>query len=183
MDRLADRQLARDDLRPQHVKLAERLRRVLNFADEAFESSQFSGVADLAAALAVEGRLVEQDLDGLADLGVLDALAVLDDRQDDALALVARIAGELGRAIFLDKVEPDVLARLRAGALPGGARLRLLLGHRGVEAGAVDLQPSRAQRVLGQVVGEAESVVELERGLAGQRAALAEGPPSLRRAA
>ena len=35
-------------------------------------------------------------------------------------------------------------------------------------------KPARAQRVLGQIVGEAEGVVELERGLAGQRAALAE---------
>ena len=69
VDGLADRQLARDDLGPQHVKLAERLRRVLNFADEALERGQFSGVADLPAALAVEGRLVEQDLDRLADLG------------------------------------------------------------------------------------------------------------------
>ena len=35
-------------------------------------------------------------------------------------------------------------------------------------------KPARAQRVLGQIVGEAEGVVELERGLAGQRAALAQ---------
>ena len=50
-----------DDLGAQCVKLAERLRRVLNIALEALERGQFSGVADLAAALAVEGRLVEDD--------------------------------------------------------------------------------------------------------------------------
>ena len=69
MHGFADRQLARHDLGAEHVELAERLRRILNFADEALERGQFSGVADLPAALAVERRLVEQDLDRLADLG------------------------------------------------------------------------------------------------------------------
>ena len=102
---------------------------------------------------------------------LVDAGAVLDQSDDHALALVAEIAGELGRALILGDVEPDVVRRLRARALPGGARGRLLLGHGGVEAGAVDAEALGAQRVLGEVVGEAERVVELEGGGAGERVA------------
>src|SRR5258708_31698455 len=80
MDALANRQLARDDLRAQDVELAKLLRRILNFANESLERGQFPGVADLAAALAVEWCLIEQELDRLAHFGVLHALTVLDDR-------------------------------------------------------------------------------------------------------
>src|SRR5437763_6287899 len=156
------------------MKLAERFRCILNFTDETLESGEFPSVTDLAAALTVERRLVEQHLDGFADLGALYAFAVPDNREDHALALITRIAGELGRAIFLGKVEPDVLVRFRAGALPGSAGLGLLLGHCRVEPGAIHLQPARTQRILGQIVGEAEGVVELERGLAGKRPTLAQ---------
>jgi hypothetical protein len=48
---------------------------------------------------------------------------------------------------------------------------RLLLGHGGVEAVLVDRDAARTQRVLGQVIGEAIGVIELERRLAGQRTA------------
>src|SRR6185369_18042563 len=106
-------------------------------------------------------------LDRVAHLGAVDALAVLDNSQDDALAFIARITGELGRAMLLGKVEPDVLARLGARPLPRGSRLGLLLSHGGVEAGTVHLQSPRAQRILGEVVGEAVGVIELERRLAG----------------
>ena len=75
--------------------------------------------------------------------------------------------------MLLGEVEPQILAGLVARALPGGAGQSLLLGHGGVEAGAVDVQAAGAQRVLGQIIGEAEGVVELEGGLAGQGAALA----------
>src|SRR5206468_11974632 len=134
VDRLADRQLARYDLRPKHVKLAEWLGRVLNFTGETLETGEFPTVTNLPTALAVEGRLVEQHLDGFADLGALDALPVLDDREDHALAFVARIAGELGRAMFFSKVEPDVLVGLGARALPRGTSLGLLFRHFLVEA-------------------------------------------------
>src|SRR3546814_945135 len=53
------------------------------------------------------------------------------------------------------------------------ARRRLLLRHRRVEARAVDCDALRTQRILGQVIGKAESVVEPERDVAGQRRALA----------
>ena len=150
----------------QHVKLGERLRCILNFADETLEAGQLSRVTDLPAALAVEGRLVEQDLHRLADLGVLDASPVFDDREHDTLAFVARIAGELGRSMLLSEVEPDVLAGLGARALPGSTRFGLLLGHRRIEATLVNLQALFDQRLLGEVDREAVGVVELERDLA-----------------
>src|SRR6478752_6340706 len=84
--RLADRELARDDLGAQHVKLAERFERVLNFAKEALESGKFSSVADLPAAFRIERRLVGQNFDGLADFGMFDALSVPDDGEHHPLA-------------------------------------------------------------------------------------------------
>src|SRR5207248_187793 len=69
---LANRQLALRNLRAKHMELAELLRRILNLAFEAFQRCKLSGVADLAAALAIKGRLIKQDLDGFADLRALD---------------------------------------------------------------------------------------------------------------
>jgi hypothetical protein len=109
VDRLAEAQLSRKDLGPKHVQFAEWFRRILDFAGEAFESSESSTIADLTAAFSVEGSLVEEEFDGLADFGPLGALTVTDDRQDDAFAFVTRITRELGYPMFLDKVEPDVL--------------------------------------------------------------------------
>src|SRR5438874_677505 len=83
------------------------------------------------------GREVKQYLDGFADLRTIDPLPVLDDREHDALAFVARVTGELGRAMLLGEVEPDVLARPAPRALPGRARLGPLLGHGGVKSSAV----------------------------------------------
>ena len=53
---------------------------------------------------------------------------------------MARITGEFGRAMLLDEVEPDVVARFRARAFPGSPGCGFLRRHRGVEAVAVDLQ-------------------------------------------
>src|SRR6185369_7564301 len=107
------------------MELAERLRRILDLALEALERSQRAGITDLPAALAVEGRLVEQQLDRVADFGILDSVAVLDDCQDDPLAFVAGITGKFGRSMLLSEVEPDILARFRARTLPRRAGLGL----------------------------------------------------------
>jgi hypothetical protein len=125
----------------------------------------------LAAGFAVKGRLVGEDDNAVALPGLLDARAVLDKRGDDALAGGAGIAGELGAALLLGDVEPDVIAGALTRALPGGASGRLLLGHGGVKAGAIDAEALGAESILGEVVGEAVSVVELERDPAGQRLA------------
>ena len=67
----------------------------------------------------------------------------------------------MSNQISSDALSPDPFQAARAA--------RLLLGHRRIEAGAIDAEALRAQRILGQVIGKAERVVELERGLAGQR--------------
>ena len=114
VQRLADRHLALHDLGGERMNPAKRLRRIANFAFEPLEGCQFSCVANLAAALSVEGRLVEDDLHFLARPGAIRFGAVFDDRQHNALALVAGIAGEFGRAMLLGKVEPQILASLVA---------------------------------------------------------------------
>src|SRR4029453_13322959 len=116
------------------MKLAQWLRSILNVTFEANERTEFSGVTDLSAALSIEGRLVEDDGDGFALLGLVDARPVPDQRQDDAFAFVARIAGEFGCPDFLGKVVPKLVGRLLARPLPGGPSGGLLLGHRGIEA-------------------------------------------------
>jgi predicted methyltransferase len=52
-------------------------------------ADELTGVANLPAALAIKRRLVEQEIDRVPDLGIFDARAVLDDRQDNALAFIA----------------------------------------------------------------------------------------------
>ena len=161
------------DRRAKRVELAQRFRRRGNIGFEPVEHGQFSGVADLPAAFAVKRRLVEHDLDVIADRGAINQRAVLDDRQHHALAVMLRVTGEFGRAMLLGEVVPQFLRGLVPRAFPGGARGGFLLGHGGVEAGAVDGHAARAQCVFGEIVGEAESVVELERGCAGKLADLA----------
>src|SRR5687768_11065216 len=88
MNRLTDRNLACLHGSSKDMKPAQRLGRILDFSDEPLERRQFSGVANLPAALTVEWRLVRDDLDRFADLGAFDPLPVLDYGQDDAFALV-----------------------------------------------------------------------------------------------
>src|SRR4029453_9026121 len=114
-------ELAFDDLGAKHVKAAQRLGRILDLTLETLERAQFSGVTDLAAALAVEWSLVRDDVDDVADFRALDALAVLDHRKDDALAFVAGIAGELGASELLGDIEPKLVGGSFARALPGGS--------------------------------------------------------------
>ena len=81
------------------------------------------------------------------------------------------VAEELGRADHLAQLEPDPLLGLLAGALPARPRLGALARHRRIEARDVHGHAAGAQRILGQIERETISVVELERGLAGQLAA------------
>ena len=72
---------------------------------------------------------------------------------------------------LLLQLEPERVGRGLAGAGPGFPRLRPLALHGRGKALRVDAKPARFQRVLGQVVGKAVSVVELEGDLAGERVA------------
>ncbi len=166
MEGFADAHLALRDPGPEGVQLAERFRCVLYNAFEALERSQFSCITDLSAAFAIEGRLIEDQRDGFTLPGGIGPNTILDDRLHDAFAFGARIAGKFGRAGLFGDVIPKFVGCLFARTLPGGAGRCLLLGHRRIEACAIDGQAAHSQRVFGQIIGEAEGVIKLERSRA-----------------
>src|SRR5579863_7794519 len=91
-------------------EVAELLARVGDFGPEAGRGN-FADVADLAAGLAVERRLVEDQRSALARFQRLDLDAVLADRANDALRPLGFIAEEIGRADALAQSVPDRLGR------------------------------------------------------------------------
>ena len=113
-----------------------------------------AGVADLAAALGVEGRAVEEDRDLVAVAG--------DDGEDGGLRLHLLAPDEVGRAVVVEDllearavgVDVALLARL----LGAGA----LLLHELVEGGEVDVDAALGRDLLGDLHGEAEGVVQAE---------------------
>ncbi len=130
------------------------------------------GIADLAAGLGVERRLVHDDLHSGAGRRGIDLRAVLHQRQDLPRGMLGVVAEKLGRALRFGDVIPDGRIRRLARARPGGARLGLLRRHRGIEPPGLDAAALFAQRVLGKVEREAKGVVELERGFTRQFGAL-----------
>src|SRR3546814_6364359 len=112
---------------------AKRLGCVANFGFQPAVITNVSGIAHLAAAFAVERRLIGDDSHFVTGLGAIDAGAILDQREHPALAFMAGVASEFGRAMFLGDVEPEVVRGLLARTLPGGAGSGLLLGHGDVE--------------------------------------------------
>ena len=133
---------------------------------------QQAGVADLAAGLRIERRLVEHDRTALAGLQAVGILAVLHQRRHHAFGALGLVAEEFGGAELFAQRKPDVLARGIAGARPRRARLGLLLFHRVGERRLVDADAARLQRVLRQVEREAIGVVQRERGIAVEHVAL-----------
>ena len=170
VQRIADRDRSFGDRGAVRPEAAEIFVRVLDLAEHA-GCRQRAGITDLPAAFGVERRLVDDDLDGFAGRCGVDPRAILDDRDDLALAFFRRIADEFGAARAFGNVEPDIVRGALARSLPRGAGGALLFGHRGIEPGAIDPEALRAEGVLGQVIREAERVVELERGFAGERSA------------
>ena len=124
------------------------------------------GVADLAARLAVERRLVDHDRAALARFQRLGLGAVLDERKHGRFRHLGVVAEELGRAEPVAQRQPDAGSRRVAGAGPARASLGALPLHGVVERGEIDADAARFQRVLGQVERKAVGVVELERRLA-----------------
>ena len=137
-----------------------------------------AGVADLAAALGVERRPVQDQLDLVALAGRGQLLAVAEQPQDAALGGGGLVADEGGAAVAAGQVpvgvEPaQVGVQLPAGLLGPAA----LVVHELAEAVGVDVQARLPRRLQGQLVGEPVGVVELEGGVAGEHGrALLPGP-------
>ena len=173
MHRIADLDRPLGNLGLVRVQTPKRLVRRRNGDLQPLGRPDAPGIAGLAAAFTVERRLVGQHDHVVAFGRAIDFLAVLYESDDFGLARVGAVAGKLGRTFALRNVEPDFLTGCLARPFPRCARGCLLLRHGGIEAVLVDADTAIAQRVFRKVVGKAVSVVELERGLAVQRAALA----------
>src|SRR5262249_60598521 len=121
-----------------------------------------AGIADLAARLAVERRLVDDKADLVTSLRLGNVLLALNERQDDPLGALGFVAEEFGRAELFAQGEPYRLGCRLAGADPGSARARPRLLHLAIEAGGVDAHAVTAQDVLRQVERKPVGVVQHE---------------------
>ena len=127
-----------------------------------------AGVADLAAGLGVERRAVEEDLDRSPSSR---RGSDRHDGQDAHVAVVVAVADELGGAELLDELAVALDAVVVDAARPcgppwpaGAARPSRRRSRRGRRS-----TPRSAVISVGDLEREAEGVVELERGRAGQR--------------
>ena len=124
LDRVAHRQRAFLQPREMDMQVAELLLRVGDGEDGAARNCHGPAVADLAAGLAVERRLVRDNQDLAAGLvEALDLLAARDQRQHFGFRRQRLVAEELRRAEALAEIEPERLGRRLAGAGPGLAGL------------------------------------------------------------
>ena len=166
----ADGERARGDLDRMGMEVAGRL---LDIEDAGAAPRPFdlAAIARLAAAFAIEGGLVEQDLGGFAGLDAVGGGAVLQDRQHLARAVDGVVAGEDGRSQTVLQRQPFAGRGGLARALPVGLATALLLFHRRVEGVGIDGEAAAARLVLGQVQREAIGVIEGKGGAAGDDAA------------
>jgi hypothetical protein len=167
---LAGLEPAFDQLEDMHVQIAGQL---LGVEHQGAPAGPFglALVAGLAAALGVEGSVVEQHADGFAGARRVHLGAAPHQGQDLGHRLDLVIAGEHRRAEPLAQGQPLRPLRRLARAGPGLARHLALAIHGGLEAFQVDGDLSGPHRVLGQVERKAVGVVQLEGGLAGQHPA------------
>ena len=117
--------------------------------------AQHAGVGDLAAALGVEGALLELDQGAAV---VAPATAASAGRRAQRLVADEPVGGRRRRRRRAPLVA--VLGAVRGGGA-GAGPLALLL-HQLLEAAVVDREALLGEQLLGQVVGEAVGVVELE---------------------
>ena len=165
---VADLQRAAVELAEMDVHVAELLLGVVDRKLGSGLREHRARVADLATGLSVERRLVDDHLAFVAGFQLLHRRAAFQQGRHDAFSGFRVVAQELGSAELFAQFEPDRFRRGFARACPGRARVGFLLGHGGIEAGPVHADAAAAQCVLGQVIGEAERVIEAERDVARQ---------------
>ena len=166
LDAVADLERALLDAAQMHEHVAELLLRIGDAEQRALRALDHALIAHLAAGLSVERRLVEHERGLIPGLEAFHLRAILDDRAHFAFGGLRAVAEEVGGAGALLDLEPHGFGGRLARAAPGLARLRLLLLHRRLEAGGIDGDAARLQRVLRQIERKAVGVVQAEGGLA-----------------
>ena len=151
--------LLRDDLVRAHALHGVVAARDLGDDGVVIVGVEPSAIADLAAGLGIEGRVIENDLAFFAGLEFLRALPALDDGKH-----LATVGAGLPVA-FEDRFRELLvggIGGLLGRAFPGGAGTLALLLHRAIEA-LLDrrLHPDRG-RILHEVERHAEGVVKPE---------------------
>src|SRR3546814_13112120 len=129
------------------VQPAERLASVENVSGQTFIGRYGPCIAHLATAFAIERRLISDDDDLFARRGSIDCSTVPDERNHLPLSFGGCIAGEFSASRIFSNVEPDFVRRLFAGPLPRSSSGGPLLGHGGIESGAVAAAGLRPQGV------------------------------------
>ena len=162
--------LARNDLVRAHA--LHRRVHAFDFGDDdgAVGGVEPAFVANLPAALGVEGSVVEDQLALLAGEQLLRALSVDDDGENLAVGgLLLLVAFEN----CLRQRGKDRRGGLLRAALPTGAGGAALLFHGGVEAGLIEVNALVARGIDHEIERQAEGVVEFEGFSSGQAIVLA----------
>ncbi len=120
----------------------------------------------LAAGLRVEARLGEDDLRDVARHRVVDAASADDEPEDRRPRLQLVVAREAGLARRAELAVDGEVGQRRLLALGVGLGARALLQHQAVEGLAVDREAVLLGHLEREVDGEAEGVVQEERGVA-----------------
>src|ERR1700687_5356929 len=123
-----------------------------------------SAIANLAAGFGVKGRVIKDDLAGLAGLKFLRPQAALDDGEHFA---IVRASLTIAFEVRLRELLIGGIGCLLGRTFPGGASALPLLTHSTVEASLVELNADISNRFLNEIQRQAECIVNLERLLAG----------------
>src|SRR6266511_759244 len=119
MHHVVDPQPSTLDQSPMHDEVVDRPCGVAYLQNDVRVDQQ-PGVPDLTSPLGVKWRLVDDDLDFGALLGLVDEAIVLQDRQDPSLRLQSGIPEEVGAAETRGQRWIDRLYGLLTAAFPGG---------------------------------------------------------------
>src|SRR5207253_132488 len=168
LDRLAHPQRAVFDIAGMDEQIAGLAYRVFDRELAAGRREDRPGIADLAARLAVERGLVDDDADLVAGRGFRTPFLAAQNSQDHAFRGRGLVTEELAGPDLLAQGEPIRVGRRLARTDPAAARLLALARHRRIEALNRDLTAAAAQHILGQVERKAEGVIEAEGDFAGQ---------------
>src|SRR5690606_6349 len=168
----ARRELAPDDLGLVEVEAVAGAARA---ADEraAARPLELADVADLAAALGIEGRAVQHHDAGVALAQDVDLAALAHDADYRRLGVERFVPDELGLAGALgDRAQRVGALGEQAPLADVAARGAPRLLPRGLVAGAVDGDAALGGQLLGEVEGEAVRLPQVERDVARQHLAL-----------